>query len=76
MQLQPRTDVVKVAPDVLYIAVIDSLRQQFYPKMRQAGRDRKISDRHRKGYYCPMCEKEQATQAPTVLSISHMSHKN
>ena len=30
--------------------------QQFYPRMKQAGRDRKISDRHRKGCSCPMCE--------------------
>ena len=38
-------DIVKVVPEVLYIAMIDSLRQQFYPRMRlrQAGRDRKIS---------------------------------
>ena len=34
--------------------MMDSLRLQFYP-MRQAGRDRKISDSHRKGYSCPMC---------------------
>ena len=27
----------------IYIAMIDSLRQQFYPRMRQAGRERKIS---------------------------------
>ena len=43
-------DVVKVIPEVLYIAMIDTLRQQFYPRMRQAGRDRKISDSHRKGH--------------------------
>ena len=34
--------------------MMDSLRLQFYP-MRLAGRDRKISDSHRKGYCCPMC---------------------
>ena len=34
----PRIDVVKVVP---YIAMIDSLRQQFYPRMRQTDRDRK-----------------------------------
>ena len=54
----PRTDVVKVVPKVLYIAMIDSLRQQFYPRIRQACRDNKISDSHRKRYSCPMnvCE--------------------
>ena len=52
----PRTYVVKVVPEALCIAMIDSLRQQFYPRTRQAGRDRKISDSHRKGYSCPMCE--------------------
>ena len=36
--------------------MMDSLRQQFYPRMRQEGRDRKVSDSHRKGYYCPICE--------------------
>ena len=55
-----RTDLIKVVPEVLYIAMIDSLRQQFYPRMRQAGRDRKICDRHRKGYSCPMCEKSNS----------------
>ena len=35
-------DVVKVVLEVLYIAMIDSLRQQFYPRMRQADQDRKI----------------------------------
>ena len=39
-----------------HIAMMDSLRQQFYPRMRQAGQDRKISDSHRKGYSCSMCE--------------------
>ena len=29
---------------------------EFYLRMRQAGRDRKISASHRKGYSCPMCE--------------------
>ena len=54
----PRTDIVKVVPEVLYIVMVDSLRQQFYPRMRQAGRDRNILDSHRKaGYFCPMCEK-------------------
>ena len=38
----------------LFKAMMDSLRQQFYPRMKQAGRD--ISDSHRKGYSCPMCE--------------------
>ena len=28
-------DVVKVVPEVLYIAMIDSLRQQFYPRMKK-----------------------------------------
>ena len=49
-------DVIRVVREVLYIAMIDSLRQQFYPRMRQAGRGSKISDSHRKGYSCPMCE--------------------
>ena len=52
----PNADVVKVVPDVL-LAMIDSLRQQFYPRMRQAGRDRTISDSHRKGYSYLMFEK-------------------
>ena len=51
-------DVVKVVPEVLYIALIDSFRQQFYPRMRQAGRERKISDSHP----FPMCEKYQCVQ--------------
>ena len=55
-------DVVKVVSEVLYIAMIDSLRQQFYPRMRQAGRERKISDSHRKGYSFPICEKYQGVQ--------------
>ena len=37
-----KADAVKVVPEVLYIAMIDSLRQLF----NQAGRDRKISDSH------------------------------
>ena len=52
----PRIYVVKVVPEHLYIAMMDSLRLQFYPRMRLAGRDRKISDSQRKGYSCPMCE--------------------
>ena len=52
----PRTYVVEVVPEPLYIAMMDSLRQQFYPRMRRTGRDRKISDIHRKGYFCSMCE--------------------
>ena len=43
--------------DAAHIAMMDSLRKQFYPRMRQEGRDRKISDGHRKGYSCPMCGK-------------------
>ena len=54
-------DVVKVVPELLYLAMIDSLRQQFYPRMGQAGRDRKISDSRRKEYYCPICEKRAST---------------
>ena len=38
------------------MAMMDRLRQQFYPRMRQAGRDRKISDSHRNGNSYPMCE--------------------
>ena len=52
-------DFVKIVCEVLYIAMIDSLRQQFYPRMRQAGQERKISDSHRKGYSFPMCKKYQ-----------------
>ena len=48
MQLQPKNNVVQVVPEHLSIALMDSLRQQFYPRMRQEGRDRKISDSHRK----------------------------
>ena len=57
-------DVVKVVPEVLYIyiAMTDSLGQQFYPRMRHAGREKKISDSHRKGYSFPMCEKYQCVQ--------------
>ena len=47
-------DVVKIVSEVLYIAMIDSLRQQFYPRMRQAGGERKSSE---KGYSFSMCEK-------------------
>ena len=40
-----------------HIAMMDNLRQQFYPRMRQAGRDRKISDgnSHRKRYFFLVC---------------------
>ena len=41
--------------ETAHIAMMDSLRQQFYLRMRQAGRDKKFSDSHRKGYSCPMC---------------------
>ena len=51
----PRKVVVKVVPELPYTAMTDSLRQQFYPKLRQAGQDRKISNSHRKS--CPICEK-------------------
>ena len=49
----PRAYVVDVVSEHLYIEMMASLRQQLYPKMRQAGRDRKISDSHRKGCFCP-----------------------
>ena len=55
-------DVVKIVSEVLYIAMIDSFKQQFYPRMRQAGQERKISDSHRKGYSFSMCEKYQGVQ--------------
>ena len=42
--------------EAAHIAMMDSLGQQVCPRMRQAGRDRKISDSHRKRYSCPMCE--------------------
>ena len=32
-------DVVKVVPEGLNTAIIDSFRPQFYPRMRQAGRE-------------------------------------
>ena len=41
--------------EAAHIAIVDSLRQQFYARMRLAGRDRNVSDSHRKGYFCPMC---------------------
>ena len=62
-----RIDVVKVVPGVLYIAMIDNLRQQFYPRMIQAGRDSKISDSHRKGYSCPVCKKQWYHYARLIL---------
>ena len=49
--------VVKVVSEVLYIAMIDNLRQQFYPRMRQACRDRTIFDSHRKGFLDPCVKK-------------------
>ena len=60
-------DVVKVVPEVLYIAMIDSLRQQFYPRMRQSGRERKISDSHKKGYSFPMHESVQQLYYKTAI---------
>ena len=42
--------------EAAHIAMMGSLRQHFYPRMRKAGRDRKISDSYRKGYSSPMCE--------------------
>ena len=53
---------VKSVHKALYIVMIDSLRQRFYPRMRQAGRERKISDSHRKGYSFLMHEKYQGVQ--------------
>ena len=55
-------DIVKVVPEVLYIVMFDSLRQQFYPRMRPAGLERKITDSHRKGYSFPMHKKYQGVQ--------------
>ena len=52
----PKTYVVEVVSEHLNIEMMDNLRQQFYPRMRQAGPDKKISDSHRKGYFCSMCE--------------------
>ena len=49
-------DVVTVVPEVLYIAMIDSLRQQFYPRMRQ-GRDRKTSDSIERDILVPCARK-------------------
>ena len=39
-----------------HITMMGILRQQFYPRMRQAGQDRKISDSHKKWFSCPMCD--------------------
>ena len=58
----------KVVPEVLYKAMIDSLRQQLYPRTRQAGQDRKISDSHRKGFSCSMCEKTISLYMEIFLS--------
>ena len=59
--------------------MIDSLRQQSYFRMRQAGQDRKISASHRKGYSCPMCEKEVYIRGKWVsqfiIHVVFMSHK-
>ena len=66
----PRTYVVEVVPEHLYIAMMDSLRQQFYPKMRQAGRDRKVSDSHRKGHSCPMCENDLSQMMLSQIKMS------
>ena len=65
----PRTYVVEVVPKHLYIAMMDSLRQQFYPRMRQLGLDRKISDSHRKGYSCPMCENGRSRMMQSQIMI-------
>ena len=65
-------DIVKVVPEVLYM--IDSLRQQVYPRMRQAGRERKTSDIHRKEYSFPIHEKYQGVQhCTTRLSFALFS---
>ena len=69
-------DVVKVVPEDLYIAMTDSLRQQFYPRMRQAGRERKISDSHRKGYSFPMHEKYQGVQQLYYKSVFRFTLKD
>ena len=61
--------VVKVVPEVLYIATIDSLIQQFYPRMWQVGRDRKISDSHRKRYSCPLCDSTPKYEYSTYIKI-------
>ena len=42
--------------EAAHIAMMGFFRQQFYPRLRQADRDRKISDSHRKEYSCPVCE--------------------
>ena len=57
----PRIHVVEVVPEYLYRAIMDSLRQQFYPRMRQAGRDRKISDSHGMNNFVP-CVKNGLSQ--------------
>ena len=38
--------------EAAHIAIIAII----YHRMRQVGRDRKISDNHKKEYSCPMCE--------------------
>ena len=42
--------------EAAHITMMDSLRQLFYPRMRQAGRETKFSDNHKKEYSCPMCD--------------------
>ena len=37
--------------------------------MRQVGRDRKISDSHRKGYSCPMCENTMCSSQINVTGV-------
>ena len=65
-----RTYVVDVVLEHLFIAIMDSLRRrQFYPRMRQAGRDKKISDRHRKGYSCPMYENGLSQMMKSQIKI-------
>ena len=55
MQLQPKTYVVEEGSEHLYIAMMDSLRQQTKDEI-SSPRQKKISDSHRQGYTCPMCE--------------------
>ena len=49
--------------------MMDSSRQQFYPRMRQAGRDIKITDSQIKGYSCPMCENDLAQMMSWVVGL-------
>ena len=43
MQFQSQNSFVKVVPELLYVAMTDSLRQQFYPNVCISTRDNEAS---------------------------------